>query len=59
MNSHKTPRPDAAYLVIGLAATGLLAAGVAGLVSTFLHRDAAGLIASALSFGTLGWLAGR
>ena len=39
MNGQKTPKPDAAHLVIGLAATGL--------------------IASALSFGTLGWLAGR
>ena len=44
MNGQKTPKPDAAYLVIGLAATGLAATG---------------LIASALSFGTLGWLAGR
>ncbi|MES2468028.1 MAG: hypothetical protein V4675_12050 [Verrucomicrobiota bacterium] len=59
MNGQTPPKPDAAYLVIGLAATGLLAAGVTGLVSTFLHRDATGLIASALSFGTPGWLAGR
>ena len=57
MDPNQNPKSDSGETIIGIVTIGLITVGIAGLISTFMHRDGTGLIASSLSFGMLGWWA--
>lgn len=57
MSNDPNKNQDTASTIVGVAMLGLIAVGILGLVSTFLHRDGTGLLASALAFGMIGWWA--